>query len=81
MSLNRTAPMHYSPLGKITETWRLAEGNQTPITRVWSVRHFKHKRIHDVDPFVLILKECPYKSPYNRLAEWEEEKEGWSLRP
>jgi hypothetical protein len=66
MNLNRTAPMHYSPLGKITETERLAEGNRTPITRVWSVRHFKHKRIHDVDPFVLILKECPYKSPYSR---------------
>jgi hypothetical protein len=73
--------MHYSPLGKNTETWRLVEGNQTPITRVWSVRHFKRKRIHDVDPFVLMLKECPYKSPYSRHFLREEGKEGRSLRP
>ncbi len=51
MNFSRKARMSYSPLGKITETWRL------------------------------ILKECPNKSPYNRLAEREEENEGWSLRP
>ncbi len=41
----------------------------------------QRKRIHDVDPFVLILKECPYKSPYSRHFLKEEGREGWSLRP